>query len=208
VDFLSAPSNFLVQWSLNFDSKDLGLQDLDLWFRCMADSCNCQSTAFHVWPGLLPMFCKRVQQCLLICESARSRTRMHVSTPWAAYVPNRSIQSCCTALASAGINVLCRRWPRQALTQIGPSSISFFEHWVRGCLSTLMIMMIIIMIIKWSWLAEPRSPAPRSPGALGAQRPPPRGRARGGGHQRNEHNVRRGRGRGLMAEAAWELGTS
>jgi len=32
VDFLSAPSNFFVQWFLNFDSKDLGLRDLGVQF--------------------------------------------------------------------------------------------------------------------------------------------------------------------------------
>ena len=33
MDFLSAQSNFLVQWFRNFDSKDLGLRDLGMWFR-------------------------------------------------------------------------------------------------------------------------------------------------------------------------------
>ena len=33
MDFLSAPSNFLVQWFRNFDSKDLGSLDLGMWFR-------------------------------------------------------------------------------------------------------------------------------------------------------------------------------
>ena len=38
MDFHSAPSNVLVQWFRNFDSKDLGLQDLGMWFRRMQSS--------------------------------------------------------------------------------------------------------------------------------------------------------------------------
>ena len=33
VDFLGAPSNFLVQWFRNFDSEDLGSLGLGMWFR-------------------------------------------------------------------------------------------------------------------------------------------------------------------------------
>ena len=36
MDFLTAPSNFLVQWFLNFDSRDLGLRDLGVQFSCTA----------------------------------------------------------------------------------------------------------------------------------------------------------------------------
>ena len=42
MDFLSTPSNFLVQCFRNSDSKDLGLEDLGMWFRHSAEAQEAQ----------------------------------------------------------------------------------------------------------------------------------------------------------------------